>query len=103
MVLPVLVLLTLGLVWLLSLGVNQVRAVDAARETARALARDEPRAVAVDLGRRVAPEGATIGVEERAGEVRVHVLVEVHGPGRFFGFVPGVDVEAAAVAATEPE
>ncbi|MFI2708388.1 TadE family type IV pilus minor pilin, partial [Nocardioides sp. CER28] len=39
MVLPALVAVTIGLVWLLSVGAAQVRTVDAARETARALAR----------------------------------------------------------------
>jgi len=101
-VVPVLVLLALGLTWLLSLGVSQVRVVDAARETARALARDEPRAAAVALGRRVAPQGARIAVSEGSDEVRVHVRVHVRGPGRVFAFVPGVDVEAEAVASREP-
>ena len=41
MVLPVLVALTLGLAWVLSLAATQVRVVDAARETARAAARDD--------------------------------------------------------------
>lgn len=100
--LPVLVLIALGLTWLLSLGVSQVRAVDAARETARALARDEPEAAAVALGRRVAPEGSRIEVHEGSDEVRVRVQVEVQGPGRVFAFVPGVDVTAEAVAAREP-
>lgn len=100
-VLPVLVLLTLALVWLLSLAVTQVRVVDAARETARALARDESPAVALDLGRRVAPEGARFDVREGADELRVHVLVEVRGPGAFFTFLPAVEIAGEAVAARE--
>ena len=59
MVLPVLVAVALGLVWLVALAATQVRVVDAARETARAAARDDGRASAVALGRRVAPDGAT--------------------------------------------
>ena len=59
MVLPVLVAMTLGLVWVLALAATQVRVVDAARETARAVARDDGRAPAVALGQRVAPDGAT--------------------------------------------
>ena len=55
MVLPLLVALTIALAWLLTLGIAQVRAVDAARETARALARDESESVAVGLGRQAAP------------------------------------------------
>ena len=51
MVLPLLVAVAIGLVWLLSVGAAQVRAVDAARETARALARGDgeaPGAVRVE-------------------------------------------------------
>ena len=44
MVLPLLVAVSLGLVWLLAVGAAQVRAVDAARETARALARGDDQA-----------------------------------------------------------
>jgi hypothetical protein len=99
--LPVLVAIALGLVWLVALAVTQVRVVDAARETARALARDEPAAVALDLGRRVAPADAGISIDEEPGEVRVQVVAEVRGPGGLFAFLPGVEVEAEAVAARE--
>lgn len=100
-VLPVLVALTLGLVWLVALAVTQVRVVDAARETARAVARDEPAGTAEALGRRVAPEGARFSIEDQPGAVRVHVVAEVRGPGGIFAFLPGVEVEGDAVAATE--
>lgn len=101
MVLPVLVAVTLGLVWLVSLAVTQVRVVDAARETARAFARDEPAPTALDLGRRVGPEDARITYQREAGVVRVHVAAQVEGPGGLFAFLPGVEVAAEAVAARE--
>jgi len=101
MVLPLLVALTIGLTWLLTLGIAQVRAVDAARETARALARDEPDTVAVDLGRQAAPEGAAIDVDHHGDDVVVVVTSTVHGPGGLFGALPGVTVQARAVAASE--
>jgi hypothetical protein len=100
--LPVLVALALGLVWMLALAVTQIRVVDAARETARALARDEPPAAALGLGRRVAPEQATITIEDEPDAVRVHVVATVHGPGGLFAFLPGVEVDAEAVSAKEP-
>lgn len=103
MVLPVLISLTLGLAWLLTLAATQVRVVDAAREVARALARDESRSSAVALGRRVAPDGAGIRVHDEAGTVVVRVRAEVRGPGGVFGFLPGVDVDGHAVAAREPQ
>ena len=100
--LPVLVAVAMGLVWLVALAATQVRVVDAARETARALARDEPAAAAVDLGKRVAPPDAAISVADEEGEVRVRVVAEVRGPGGLFAFLPGVQVDAEAVAAEEP-
>ena len=102
MVLPLLVAATLGLVWMLSLAVTQVRVTDAAREVARALARDESRAAALDLGRRVAPEGARFGLREDGRTVVVQVQADVAGIGGLLGFVPAVSVDAEAVTAQEP-
>jgi hypothetical protein len=101
MVLPVLVAVALGLAWLLILASTQVRVVDAAREVARAVARDESRSGALGLGRRVAPDGSTITVRQRGDTVVVHVAVRVRGPGGLFESLPGVRVEAEAVAARE--
>lgn len=101
MVLPVLVAVALGLAWLISLGVAQVRVVDAARETARAVARDEPNGQAIDLGRRVAPDGSRISIRDRGESVQVVVTVEVRGPGGLFQFLPPVQVDAQTVAAKE--
>ncbi|HEU4513156.1 MAG TPA: TadE family type IV pilus minor pilin [Nocardioidaceae bacterium] len=100
-VLPVLVAVTLGLVWLVALAVTQIRLVDAARETARAVARDEPVDAATALGRRVAPEGAQISVHRGDGVVRVRVAAEVTGPAGIFVFLPGLELDAEAVAASE--
>ena len=102
MVLPLLVGLTLGLVWLVALAASQVRVVDSAREVARAVARDESQGTAVSLGRRVAPDGARIQVSRRGGTVVVRVEAPVRGPGGLFGFLPAVVVDAEAVAAEEP-
>ncbi len=102
MVLPVLVAVTVGLAWLLALAATQVRLVDAARETARAVARDDDRSSAVALGRRVAPDGARIVLDDEGETVVVRVRAEVRGPGGLFEFLPGVQVDAEAVAAKEP-
>lgn len=101
-VLPVVVAFALGLVWLVSLGVTQVRVVDAARETARAVARDETHGVAYALGMRVAPDGSSISILDRGDSVRVTVTSGVRGPGGLFRFLPPVQVDAEAVAAKEP-
>jgi hypothetical protein len=101
MVLPLLVATTIGLVWLLSLAVTQVRVTDAAREVARALARDESRGGAVGLGRTVAPEGSRITVRQDGRTWVVHVAAAISGPGGLFRFLPEVVVDADAVAAKE--
>jgi hypothetical protein len=101
LVLPLLVAVTIGLVWLLAVGAAQVRTVDAARETARALARGDDVEEAVARGIRVAPAGSTISVSHGDGEVRVVVIGEVAGPGGLFGHLPAPQVRAEAVAAEE--
>jgi hypothetical protein len=101
LVLPLLVAVTVGLVWLLSVGTAQVRAVDAARETARMAARGDSDAEAVARGREVAPPGSVVGVTRGGDTVSAHVEAEVAGPGGLFGFLPQVRVHAEAVAADE--
>lgn len=101
MVLPVLVAVTIGLVWLLAVGTAQVRVVDAARETARAAARGDSPAQAVERGMRVAPAGSRISVHDDGGQVTAVVVGRVDGPGGLFARLPGVTVTAEAVAAAE--
>lgn len=102
-VIPLLVALTIGLVWLVALAAAQVRVVDGAREVARAMARGEGQSTAVALGRKVAPGGTTFEVGSQGGTVRVHATAEVRGPGGLFAFLPSLTVESEAVAAQEPE
>jgi len=103
MVLPLLAAFAIGLTWLVTLAVMQVRAVDAARETARALARDDPEAAAVDLGRRTAPTGASFEIRHDGDRVVVVVTSTIDGPGGLFRHLPGATVRAEAVAATEDQ
>jgi len=101
--LPVLLAVTTGLVWLLAVGAAQVRTVDAARETARAVARGDDEGEAVAVGERVAPDGVRVAVHTQDGRVVVNAAGHVPGPGGLFGFLPGVDVQAEAVAVAEEE
>jgi hypothetical protein len=101
LVLPLLVAMTVGLVWLLAVGAAQMRAVDAARETARALARGDDEAEAVARGERVAPEGSTVWTTRDGDEVRVVVTGSVAGPGGLFEGLPTPRVRAEAVAVAE--
>ena len=101
LVLPLLVAVTIGLVWLLAVGADQLRAVDAARETARALARGETQEVAVAVGEQVAPDGATVRVSTSDGRVHVTVTGEATGPGGLFSSLPAPRLHAEAVALVE--
>jgi len=99
--LPLLLAVTVGLVWLLAVGAGQVRVVDAAREGARSLARGDPEAVAFDRVTTVAGEGSRVSASHDGAEVVVTVTREVSGPGGLFDFLPGIRLEAEAVAASE--
>jgi hypothetical protein len=101
MALPLLIAVTIGLVWLLAVGAAQVRAVDAARETARAAARGDDISEAVARGRQVAPPGSTVSVHDDGGQVTAVVVGGVSGPGGLFDALPSVRISAQAVAAAE--
>ena len=101
MVLPLLVAVTIGLVWLLAVGAAQVRTVDAARETARALARGDDQAAAVDRGLQVAVEGSEVSISRGDGQVSVTVTGQVEGPGGLFAHLPAPTLRARAVALDE--
>jgi Flp pilus assembly protein TadG len=99
--LPLLVAVTTGLVWLLAVGADQLRAVDAARETARSLARGDSVEAAVGVGEQVAPAGAKVRVTTSDGRVHVTVTGEVAGPGGIFDALPPAHLHAEAVAVLE--
>lgn len=99
--LPLLGAMTVGLVWLLAVGAAQVRVVDAARETARAVARGDTVAEAVAVGQRVAPNAATVRVEQEGGRVLVRVAGRVAPPAGLFAGMGAAPVSAEAVAVAE--
>jgi Flp pilus assembly protein TadG len=97
---PLLVSLTIGLVWLLTIGLAQVQMIDAARETARAGARGDGSTAAVARGQQVAP-GARVTHATRNGQVVATASDEVSPPGGLLGFLPSAHVHATAVTAAE--
>ena len=101
MVIPLLVAVPSGWVWLLSVGAAQIQVVDAARETARAVARGDDTGAATARGRRVGPTGTQVSVSAGADEVVASASARVDGPGGIFTWMPGVTVHGEAVAATE--
>lgn len=98
--LPLLLSLTWGLVWLLSLGEAQLRVTDAAREAARAAARGDAVSSCVARAQQVAP-GSTVVVTARDGEVEATVTGSASGPGGLLGFLPAVTLHAEATSAAE--
>ena len=98
---PLLLAITLGLVWLLTLGTAQVRMVDATREAARALARGDSADEALERARQVAPPGAQLDVSADGTQVVVRGTVTVDGVGGLFDALPAVTLTAHAVAAAE--
>ena len=80
--LPLLVAVTVGLVWLLAVGAAQSASSTRARETARAVARGDDEAAAVARGQRVAPEGAAVTVSTAtATRCASTVVARADGPG----------------------
>jgi Flp pilus assembly protein TadG len=101
MAVPLLLAITLGLVWLLTLATAQVRMVDATREVARALARGDDETVALDQGRQIAPPGVAMSLATRGGHVVVEGTVAVDGVGGLLDALPSVVLTAEATAARE--
>lgn len=98
--LPLLLVVTWSMVWLLGVVVEQIRVVDAAREAARALARGDPQSEAIAVARRVAPEGSRVRVSVSGERVVVHVSSRATAPagGLVGGWGVTVDAEAVALA-----
>jgi Flp pilus assembly protein TadG len=94
--LPVVVLLLLAGLTGVDAVVTKLRCVDSAREAARAAARGESGEAA---GRRGAPDGATVSVRVEGDTVHATVRATAHPLGPH---LPGIPLEADAVAAREP-
>ena len=100
--LPLLLAVTVGLVWLLAAATAQVRVVDAAREAARVAARGDGTEAARPWGGGSRPRGAEVVVRggRRRGAGRGRGPGST-GPGGLFDFLPGVTVRSTAVAVAE--
>lgn len=98
---PLLIALTVGLVWMLAVGAAQVRVIDASREAARAVARGDDVTEAEALALRIAPGRARVRIEVGASQVVVTTSARVSGPGGLLASLPGVTVTADAVALAE--
>ncbi|MGJ9412749.1 TadE family type IV pilus minor pilin [Aeromicrobium sp. CF4.19] len=95
------VALALLLLWIVSLGVTQVRLVDASREAARLVARGETVESATATARRLAPAGAAVVVERKDGLVEVRIEASSRLPLPGLREVGSHRLSSAAVAADE--
>ncbi len=93
--------LALLLLWIVTLGVTQVRLVDASREAARLVARGEPVESAEEVARRLSPAGAEVRVSTDDGVVEVTVETTSTLPLPVLENVGGKRLSATAVAAQE--
>jgi hypothetical protein len=89
------------LLWVVSLGLTQVRLADAARESARMVARGESEHAAETMARRHAPGRATVDVTIRDGVVTVTVATRSRMPIPFFSGIGSRSMESTSVAAAE--
>lgn len=101
LVLPVLVAVTVTLVWVVGVGVLHVRCVDAARDSVRALARDEPEAAVVAAAREMLPDGARVEVSRTAAVVEVRISYTATPPGSWLDGAVSWPVDATASMPTE--
>ncbi len=100
MVMPVLLALTTALIWMVSLGITEVRCLDAAREAARLAARGDGD-LAREITSRVAPDGATITIADSGDLVTVTVSVSARPEMPLLSHLPAITLSAQAVSAAE--
>jgi Flp pilus assembly protein TadG len=89
------------LLWVVSLGLTQVRIADASREAARMIARGESTSTAAAVARRQAPAGASVRVTSAGGIVSVTVRATSRMPVPFFSGVGSRRMESTSLAAEE--
>ena len=89
------------LLWVISLGLTQIRITDASREAARMLARGEGIEAATRMARSHAPDGASVSVDTGSGVVTVKVTARSRMPLPYFSHVGSQPMESASVAAVE--
>lgn len=99
-VLPLLIALTLSLGWLISLGVAQVRCLDAAREAARLVARGDAAEARV-VAQQAAPGGADVTIADSGDLVTVTVSVQARAQLPLLAQLPAIEISASAVSAVE--
>ena len=93
-VLPLVSVVALSLVWVVSVGITQVRVVDAARDAARAVARGDDDRAAAAAARRTAGGAAAVDIRRGDGMVSVTVSERASAPGWLLLPLPSVTITA---------
>ena len=89
------------LLWVISLGLTQIRIADASREAARMIARGEAVQDAKDAAHDHAPADAKVAVDTESGTVTVTVTARSRMPLPFFSSVGSQELDSESVAAVE--
>ncbi|WP_332663383.1 TadE family type IV pilus minor pilin [Aeromicrobium sp.] len=89
------------LLWVISLGLTQIRITDASREAARMIARGEPVQDAKEVARKHAPAGAKVSVDTESGTVTVIVTARSRMPLPYFSAIGSQELDSSSVAAVE--
>ncbi len=89
------------LLWVVSLGLTQVRLTDASREAARLVARGEAVSTAKLAAKKLSPDGARVTVTTDDGLVTVTVRARSDMPIPFFAGIGAREMESSSVAAQE--
>lgn len=100
-IVPFAVAFTFLLLWVVSLGLTQIRIADASREAARMIARGEAVKDAEAMARKHAPAGAKVSVDTESGTVTVTVTARSRMPLPYFSEVGSQELDSASVAAVE--
>ncbi len=100
-VLPLVAAFALVLVWMIAVGIAQVRVVDAARDAARALARGDDEAVALHVADRTAPDHSTVSSSRTGDTVTVTVSSHQDAPGWLLVPLPDLTLDATATVELE--
>lgn len=103
MVLPVVTAFCLALTWMITIGIAQIRVVDAARDAARAAARGDGRQAAVAAARGAAPAGSRVDIASANRTTTVKVSDSVVPPGWLIVPLPSVTVTAHASVRDEDD
>ncbi|MFY9915952.1 MAG: TadE family type IV pilus minor pilin [Nocardioidaceae bacterium] len=103
LVLPLMAVFAISLIWLISIGIAHVQAVDAARDAARELARGGDAAAATARALETAPAGSRVEVGQEDGLAQVEVTFAARPPGWLLVPLPSVDVTATSAVAVEDQ